>query len=208
MPNLQYEQTALEQWGVMHVAGLDEAGRGSIAGPVVAAAVMLPLDEPDLLGRLAGVDDSKRLNEHRREALQELILETALTSSVGSSSAKEIDDHGIIAATKLAMRRALEQLQPAAQFLLIDGRLRLSRVNLPQQSIIRGDSASLSIAAASILAKVSRDREMRRQDERYPHYGFTRHKGYGTPEHMAALAVYGPCPLHRRSFAPLRGSLF
>ena len=207
MPDLSLEQWVETEFGVTFVAGLDEAGRGAIAGPVVAAAVILPLDRPEIRQQLAQVNDSKQLTPARREATFDLIAAYALTTGVGRSSAVEIDRLGIMAANRLAMRRAIAQLDPVPQFLLLDGRMRLPAVYLPQRAIVRGDTRSLSIAAASILAKVSRDREMIALDDRYPVYGLRYHKGYCTRAHEAALAAHGPCPIHRHSFAPIRRPL-
>lgn len=204
MANLDFETAVLNQTGLIHIAGLDEAGRGAIAGPVVAAAVILPLDLPGKLALLSGVNDSKQLTAKKRDSLFDLIIEHALAYGIGSSSAGDIDQIGIIPANVQAMQQALVQLQTPAQYLLLDGRMRLKNVPLPQQSIIKGDQKSLSIAAASILAKVSRDREMVALDERYPVFGFAQHKGYCTRQHESALEKYGPCPIHRQTFAPIR----
>ena len=191
----------------MFVAGLDEAGRGALAGPVTAAAVILPLDAPAHINSLHEVNDSKQLSAKTREALFARITQHALAYGIGTVAAAVIDEIGIIPATKQAMVTAVSQLTPPAQFLLIDGRIRLKTLSTPQQAIIRGDSKSLSIAAASILAKVTRDRLLIELDETYPRYGFARHKGYGTAQHLAALEKYGPCPLHRHSFAPIKRPL-
>jgi ribonuclease HII len=207
-PTLELEYRVYQQTGFSLIAGLDEAGRGAIAGPVVAAAVILPLDQPDLLQVLAGVNDSKQLSAGQRERLYDLVREQALAYGVGYSSAADVDRLGILPANALAMELALARLHPAANYLLLDGRMRLRNVPLPQEAIIRGDSRSLSIAAASILAKVSRDREMVDWHGRYPDYGFDRHKGYCTRQHEAALALHGPCPIHRQTFAPIRRPMF
>lgn len=207
MPTIELETAVSQTHHTQRIAGLDEAGRGALAGPVVAAAVILPLANADALAALADVNDSKQLSARRRETLFELITRHALAFGIGSTSAARIDAVGILPATRLAMVQALSQLTPAPEFLLIDGRLRLRTLPTPQQSVIRGDSLSLSIAAASILAKVTRDRWMINQDAAHPTYGFARHKGYGTAAHRAALSTYGPCPLHRRSFDPLRSTL-
>ncbi len=207
MPNLHFENGVWKETGSSLIAGLDEAGRGALAGPVVAAAVILPLDSPPRLQQLDEVNDSKQLSAKKRDQLYALIIANALSFGVGATPAAEIDQIGIIPATKLAMLAALEQLQPSAAYLLIDGRIRLKNIPLPQQSIIRGDSKSLSIAAASILAKVTRDRIMVALDARYPAYGFARHKGYGTEFHRGAIARLGPMPEHRMSFSPLRTPL-
>jgi len=153
MPNIELESTASVEIGSQLIAGLDEAGRGAVAGPVVAAAAILPLNEPRLLSRLAEVDDSKQIPPEKRELLYDVIVQVALSFGVGSASAVEVDSFGIIGATTLAMQRAAAQLDPQPRFLLIDGRIRLTNLPLPQRSIIRGDSASLSIAAASIVPR-------------------------------------------------------
>lgn len=198
------EEMALLFRGYRWIAGLDEVGRGCWAGPVVAAAVVLPLErlrqQPALLD---GVDDSKRLSPHRREVLAERIREVAVGLAVGEVSPALVDALGIVRATTLAMRRAVVALPQEPDFLLIDGRLRLD-LAIPQRALVRGDSSSLSIAAASIVAKVHRDRLMAAWAGRYPGYGFAEHKGYGTRRHQAALERLGPCPLHRGTFAPLR----
>ncbi len=204
LPDLQLERALLRECGAGGVAGVDEAGRGALAGPVFAAAVVLPLDDPDLLAALHGVRDSKLLAAAARERLFPIICDRAVAFGVGQADAATIDRVNILAATRLAMATAIHALTPAAAALLIDGPIRLAAVPLPQRGVIGGDRLSLSIAAASILAKVSRDRHMIVLDARYHGYGFARHKGYGTAEHLAALAALGPCPEHRLSFAPLR----
>jgi ribonuclease HII len=206
MATLALETAVFQQHHFTYIAGLDEAGRGALAGPVVAAAVILPLnDQMETL--LHGVNDSKQLTAKRREILFHLIVEHALAYGISQQPAAMIDEIGILPANKLAMQAAVSQLIPQPEFLLIDGRIRLPQLNIPQQAIVRGDSASLSIAAASILAKVTRDRLMVQLDGQYPRYGFARHKGYGTEFHRAAIAQYGPCPQHRHSFAPIRQPL-
>jgi ribonuclease HII len=208
IPDLELERALAAESGVSWVAGVDEAGRGALAGPVFAAAVILPLEVHEILERLAGVRDSKLLTPGMREKLFPIICECAPGFGIGSASAEWIDRFGILPATRRAMTNAIRDLAPAAEAVLVDGPLRLFGMNLPQRPIVRGDQLSMSIAAASILAKVSRDRYMIALDERYPDYGFARHKGYGTAEHLAALGRLGPCPEHRRSFAPLRLALF
>jgi ribonuclease HII len=205
--SLEFETKVLEGGDYTIIAGLDEAGRGALAGPVVAAAVVLPVSSLDILRRLSDVNDSKKLSPRKRSDLAPIIMEVAVTYGVGSRPAEYIDQHGIIASTKQAMLDALAQTDPQAEYLLIDGRIRLPRSLLPQQSIIRGDSKSLSIAAASILAKVERDQMMTDLDSHYPAYNFAQHKGYATQEHRDTLARLGPTPEHRQSFAPLRASL-
>ena len=204
LPDLQLERAFLEECGAGCVAGVDEAGRGALAGPVFAAAVVLPLGDPHLLAVLQGVRDSKLLSAAARARFFPVICDHAVAFGVGQADAPTIDRVNILAATRLAMVAAIHALAPAAAALLIDGPIRLAAVALPQRGVIRGDRLSLSIAAASILAKVSRDRHMIALDAQYPGYGFARHKGYGTAEHLAALAALGPCPEHRLSFAPLR----
>jgi ribonuclease HII len=189
--------------GYLRVAGLDEAGRGAWAGPVVAAAVVLPPDNPKLAKCLAGVRDSKMLSAARREALLPVVEGQALAWAVGVVAPQEIDEVGIVPATRQAMGQALQALSPAPDHLLLD-HISLPGVLLPQQSLPKGDARVLSIAAASIIAKVSRDQMMVKLNEQYPGYGFARHKGYGTAEHRAALADLGPCQIHRLSFAPFR----
>ena len=206
MANLALETAVSHQHHITHIAGLDEAGRGALAGPVVAAAVILPLND-QIETLLHGVNDSKQLSAKKREVLFELICQHALAYGIGQQPAAVIDAIGILPANKLAMQTAVTQLTPTPQFLLIDGRIRLPQLNIRQQSIIRGDSQSLSIAAASILAKVTRDRLMCELDGQFPHYGFAQHKGYGTELHRAAIAQHGPCPQHRHSFAPIRQPL-
>jgi ribonuclease HII len=183
---------------VAHVAGVDEAGMSPLAGPVAAAAVIFAPGT-----RIPKVDDSKRLTAEEREELAPLIRERALAWAVAYTEVDEIDCINIYWAGLAAMRRAIEALSPAAEHLLIDAR-RLRDVPLPQQPIIKGDTKSLSIAAASILAKTTRDARMRALDDVYPGYGFSRHKGYPVPEHQRALRKLGPCPIHRRSFAIVR----
>lgn len=180
--------------GYETVCGVDEAGRGPLAGPVCAAAVILPrgLDIP-------GLNDSKKLTAKRREALYDIITEQALAYGIAFASEQEIDEINILQATFLAMERAMAQLAPPPELALIDGN-RSKDFGLPVRTIVKGDSLSASIAAASILAKVTRDRLMEQYDEQYPQYGFAVHKGYGTKRHYAALREYGPCPIHRQTF--------
>jgi len=193
---------ALLKQGYCFIAGLDEAGRGCLAGPVVAAAVILPL-EKDCLSIFVGVRDSKQLLPHARESLYQVIMQHAVAVAVGFGSVALIDERNILQATKYAMRAAIAELSTAPQALLLDALL-LSDISLPQRSIIKGDASCLSIAAASIVAKVTRDRLMLELHELYPAYGFAQHKGYGTEAHLAALHEHGACPIHRRSFAPVR----
>ena len=201
-PTLE-EEIALFEQGYFFVAGLDEAGRGCLAGPVVAAAVVLPLADSELAARLSGVRDSKQISSQERERLNEVIRRHALAVGVGFGSVELIDERNILQATKCAMRSALDQLLFPVQALLLDALL-LPDIPLPQRSIIKGDTRCLSIAAASIVAKVSRDRLMLQLHEAYPAYGFNQHKGYGTAAHLEALQKHGVTPHHRRSFAPVR----
>jgi ribonuclease HII len=205
--NLDLEFAVVESSGELLIAGIDEAGRGAIAGPVYAAAVILSLKDLESLSNLSQVDDSKKKTARQREELYLLIRSNALAYGVGSSSAEAIDQEGIISANAQAMMNAVAKLDPDAGYLLIDGRMRLKNLSIPQESIIRGDSKSLSIAAASILAKVSRDRYMASLALRHPGYGFERNKGYCTPEHVSALDRLGPISEHRHSFAPIRLTL-
>ncbi|HKU43631.1 MAG TPA: ribonuclease HII [Polyangiales bacterium] len=197
---LRYE-TQLWAAGVLHVAGVDEAGMSPLAGPVAAAAVVFAPGS-----RIPGVDDSKKLDARTRDELAVAIKETAVAWAVGFAEVDEIDRINIYWAGLLAMRRAVEGLQVAPQHLLLDARV-LKDVPLPQERIVKGDAKSLSIAAASILAKTSRDALMAKLDGEYPGYGFAKHKGYPVKEHVSALKKLGACPHHRRSFAPVREAL-
>lgn len=201
-PDLHKELALIEQ-GYRFVAGLDEAGRGAWAGPVVAAAVILPPNQADLSERLTELNDSKKLTPSIRERLFDLIQEAALAVSVGSAPAAMVDEINVVEATRYAMQQALEKLALAPDYLLID-HLKLPTFDIPQQSFPKAESISLSVAAASVIAKVSRDRVMTQFHHTYPDYAFDRHKGYGTAAHRQALVAYGPCPLHRMSYAPLK----
>ena len=192
------------QSGHCVVVGLDEAGRGTWAGPVAAGAVALSSDSLGRLAALDGVRDSKMLTPRAREELEPRIVNAALAVGFGLASAAEIDAIGILPATRLAMRRAVAALSLQVDFLLIDA-VRLPQVHISQKSIVKGDALCLSVAASSIVAKVRRDRLMAELDAMYPGYGFARHKGYGTARHWASLQALGPCPIHRRTFAPIRG---
>ena len=197
MPSLFYE-SAKQQEGFQCVAGIDEAGRGPLAGPVSAAAVILPeAFSHDLL------NDSKKLNAEQREALYEELTQSAdIHWSISHGGVDEIETVNILRSTHAAMIRAVETLDPRPDFCLIDG-LDVPGFPLPSGGLVKGDSKSFSIAAASILAKVSRDRLMMDYAVMYPEYGFDQHKGYGTKRHLEALRKYGPCPIHRRSFSPV-----
>lgn len=206
LPNLHKEMTLREQ-GFRFIAGLDEAGRGAWAGPVAAAAVILPLDRPDLAAVLAGLDDSKKLRPHQREQFFELIHEVALVVGVGLVSAARVDELNVLEATRQAMQQALSALKVLPDYLLLD-HVRLPAVALPQDAFPKADSISLTVAAASVVAKVTRDRLMVQYDQEHPGYAFGRHKGYGTAAHQVALAELGPSPLHRMSYKPVKAALF
>ncbi len=197
-PMLEAEREAYGQ-GFRRIAGVDEAGRGPLAGPIVAGAAILaePID---------GLNDSKQLSETRREQLFAELHAGAHALAIIVIDASEIDAHGIQQANYGSMARAVMALEPAADFALIDG-FAVPGCALPQRKMIKGDARSMSIAAGSILAKVTRDRIMIDLDAKYPEYGFAKHKGYGTKAHLEMLAKYGPCPAHRRSFQPLAGRL-
>ena len=197
-PDLTYELNLRSYY--RHIAGLDEAGRGALAGPVAVGAVILPLDEPLLLQSLEGVRDSKQLTHLERQSLAPRIKETALNWSVAFASAEEIDQHGIVPATRLAALRALEGLSISPQYLLTDFRLELPQLDLPQTALVKGDALCLSIAAASILAKTTRDALMLEMDSQYRGYGLGKHKGYGTLSHRLAMKKLGMSPIHRRTF--------
>ncbi len=201
-PSLE-EERALQSQGYRAIAGLDEAGRGAWAGPLVAGAAILPLDSPTLPKDLAGLRDSKRLTPRCRADFYERIGQRASALGVGVVSSALLDESGVVAATRLAMKRALDNLVVPVDYLLIDF-LPLSYRALPYMSIAGGDDLCFSIAAASIVAKVTRDRMMVALDRVFPRYGFAQHKGYGTPQHREALVHLGPCPIHRLSYAPMR----
>ena len=190
---LEYEKEAIAK-GYKAVCGVDEAGRGPLAGPVCAAAVILPENTV-----IEGVNDSKKLSEKKREALFDVIKEQALSYSIAFASVEEIEDINILNATMLAMKRAVEGLDVKADYAMIDGN-RLPDLSIDSEFIIKGDAKSMSIACASILAKVSRDRLLYEYAEEYPEYLFDKHKGYGTKVHVEAIKKYGPCPYHRLSF--------
>lgn len=180
--------------GYSALCGVDEAGRGPLVGPVVAAAVILP---PDL--QLEGINDSKKLSEKKREALFDVIKERAVAYGIGMADHKEIDEMNILQATFLAMRRAVEAMGVTPAMVLVDGN-QDPKLGLPTRTVVKGDATSASIAAASILAKVTRDRILIDMDKEYPQYHFAKHKGYGTKDHYAQLMEHGMCPYHRRTF--------
>lgn len=203
----KFEQ-ALLRGGIRCIAGIDEAGRGPIAGPVVAAAVVLPIAwvSTGLPAQLAGLTDSKQLTPRQREAYFELLTAFyKVRFAIEQVEAHTIDKINILQATHLAMAAAIAKLEPPPEHVLVDGGF-VPTITLPQTSIIKGDALSFSIAAASVIAKVTRDRLMLEFDRLWPEYGFAQHKGYGTPKHIAALERYGPCPIHRQTFAPVRVS--
>ncbi len=195
-------ENAARQAGFLRIAGVDEVGRGALAGPVVAACVVLP---PDF--DLAGIDDSKKLTERQRERAEARIRAEAAAIGIGSVEPELIDRINILQATHEAMRLAYAQIVPCPDFVLIDGLPVRSFPCADTLALVQGDSQSASIAAASVVAKVARDRLMRAYDLVYPEYGFAGHKGYGSAKHLAALAQHGPCPIHRRSFSPVAAAL-
>ncbi|MDD5454242.1 MAG: ribonuclease HII [Candidatus Ratteibacteria bacterium] len=200
-PNDIYE-SKLWHRDIKFVAGIDEAGRGPLAGPVVAAAVIFhPFKKID------GIKDSKQLSPSKREELFELISKEALDWGVGIVSERIIEKINILQATRLAMLKAVQEIKTHPEFLLIDGHISVD-VEIPQQPIIDGDGKSFSIGAASIIAKVTRDRMMQKYHKLFPEYGFDKHKGYGTQKHFQALQTYGPCPIHRRTYEPVEKLLW
>ena len=196
------QEAVLQAQGYRLIAGVDEVGRGALAGPVMAAAVVLPLSAD--LPWLRLVRDSKQLSPKQRERVFDLVQRAGIPFGLGSVPHATIDEVGIVQATRMAMAQAVESLPSRPDFLLVDA-LSLPEVDLPQKGIIRGDQLSFSIACASIVAKVSRDRQMMELDGMYPGYGLARHKGYGTRQHLQCLGQLGPCAIHRRSFAPVLG---
>ncbi len=194
MPDLELEKAAVNS-GFKYICGVDEAGRGPLAGPVCAAAVILPEDI-----QIEGLNDSKKLSEKKREALFDVICEKALSYSIAYGTLEEIEELNILEATFIAMNRAIEGLDIKADFALIDGNREPKGIKIPCQTVVKGDAKSASIAAASILAKVTRDRLLLEYDEKYPEYNFKKHKGYGTKEHTDLILKYGPSEIHRMSF--------
>lgn len=194
MPDFSFEKEMLEK-GYKCVCGVDEAGRGPLAGPVCAAAVILPVD-----CEIEGLNDSKKISEKKRELLFDIIVEKALAYSIAFGSVEEIEEHNILQATYIAMNRAIDGLSVNADFALIDGNRVPKGIAIPCETVVKGDAKSCSIAAASILAKVTRDRLMLEYDEKYPQYLFAQHKGYGTKAHYDAIKQHGVCEIHRLSF--------
>ncbi len=197
--NLLVLESRLWDRGFQSVAGVDEVGRGPLAGPVVAACVVLPQDFS-----VPEVNDSKKLSPAKREKLFDLIMQHAQQVGVGVVTEKVIDKLNILNASLQAMRQAIDQLQSAPDFVLVDGNQKIPNLSLPQMPVIKGDSLSLSIAAASIVAKVTRDRIMLEYHKQYPEFNFAHHKGYATKTHVEALRTFGPCRIHRRSFSLVR----
>lgn len=193
MDKLAYEKQLLKE-GCKYICGVDEVGRGPLAGPVVCAAVIMPLDDI-----IDGVDDSKKLSAKKREALSEQILKKAVAVNISLIEAEKIDEINILEATKLCMKNAVEGLEIKPDFVLTDGNMRLD-ISVPQQSLVKGDALSYSIGAASIVAKVYRDKLMDDYTKEYPQYGFEKNKGYGTAVHIDAIKKFGLTPIHRRSF--------
>ena len=193
--NLKQIEKSFHEKGIKYIAGIDEAGRGPLAGPVVVASVIMPEDS-----MIEGVNDSKKVSEKKREKLYDLILEEAVSYGIGIIYQDEIDKINILQATKKGLTEAVEQMDIKPDLIMVDALTGIDTLGIPYQSIIKGDAKCYSISAASIIAKVTRDRIMREWDKVYPEYGFASHKGYGTAKHISALKEYGPCPIHRRSF--------
>lgn len=194
MPDFELEKSLIAQ-GKNYICGVDEAGRGPLAGPVCAAAVILPEDCV-----IEGLNDSKKLSEKKREALYDIIIEKAISYSIAFGTLEEIEEYNILEATYIAMNRAIDGLDIKPDYALIDGNRVPKGIKVPCDTVVKGDSKSFSIAAASILAKVTRDRLLLQYDELYPEYNFKKHKGYGTKEHYEAINKYGVCKIHRLSF--------
>lgn len=181
--------------GFEHICGIDEAGRGPLAGPVVVASVIMPKDS-----MIEGVNDSKKISEKKREKLYDLIIDEAISYGVGIIDHKEIDEKNILNATKEGLTTSIKELKVKPDIILVDALTKIETMGIPYRSVIKGDAKIYSIACASIIAKVTRDRIMREWDKVYSEYGFATHKGYGTAKHLAAIKEYGLCPIHRRSF--------
>jgi len=206
MYNLETEKQYFIQ-GYKHLGGIDEAGRGPLAGPVVAACVVCNSDLENQIksnAQLKDIKDSKKISEKKREALYDTIMDSFASVGVGICDHETIDRINILQATFLAMKKAIGNLKIKPDFILLDGKMPIPNSSLAQKPIIQGDNVVFSIAAASIIAKVTRDRIMRVCHEEYPEYDFDKHKGYGTKKHMEALNAHGPCPIHRQSFAPVK----
>ena len=195
LAKLKEMERELYQKGFQKICGIDEAGRGPLAGPVVIAGVIMPPDS-----KIEGVNDSKKVAEKKREKLYDLILEEAISYSVAIIGQDVIDEINILNATKQGVTKVVEELNIKPDLILVDALTQINTKGIPYESIVKGDAKCYSIAAASIIAKVTRDRIMREWEEVYPQYGFSGHKGYGTAKHIAAIKEYGLCPIHRRSF--------
>lgn len=195
LQQLKQIENELYHKNIQYICGIDEAGRGPLAGPVVVASVIMPKDS-----MIEGVNDSKKVSEKKREAIYEQIIEEAISYGVGIIGQEEIDELNILNATKKALTMSLQELKVKPELILVDALEKIDTLQIPYQSIIKGDAKTYCIAAASIVAKVTRDRIMRQWDEVYPQYGFIGHKGYGTKAHIEAIKEYGICPLHRKSF--------
>jgi len=197
MVHFKIEQQ-LKKKGFKYIAGVDEAGRGPLAGPVVAAAVILPLGI-----RIKDLDDSKKISSKTRERLYKIIISKAMAVGIAAISEKEIDNTNILKATFTAMGKAINKLKICPDHLIVDGNKKIPYIDISQTDVVGGDGISASVAAASIVAKVFRDKYMAKLHKKYPEYGFCRHKGYGTKAHMEAIKRHGPCPAHRKTFAPI-----
>ena len=195
MSRLKKTDKEFYDMGLNYICGIDEAGRGPLAGPVVVASVIMPKDS-----RIEGVNDSKKVSEKKREKLYDQIIEEAISYGIGIIYQDEIDEINILQATKKGLTEALKSMKVKPDAILVDALTGIDTLGIPYKSIIKGDATSYSIAAASIIAKVTRDRIMREWDSVYPEYGFAGHKGYGTAKHIAAIKQYGLCPIHRKSF--------
>ena len=193
--NLKQYENELRNKGYKYICGIDEAGRGPLAGPVVVASVIMPENS-----MIEGVNDSKKVSEKKREKLYDLILEEAISYGVGIIGQDEIDDINILNATKKGLTVSLKELTQKPDLIIVDDLTNIDTLGTPYESIIKGDAKCYSISAASIIAKVTRDRIMREWDKIYPQYGFAQHKGYGTSAHISSIKEYGPCPLHRKTF--------
>ena len=195
LKNLKKYEEKLRKKGFKYICGIDEAGRGPLAGPVVVASVIMPENS-----MIEGVNDSKKVSEKKREKLYDLILDEAISYGIGIVGQDEIDEINILNATKKGLTMSLQELTQKPDLIIVDALSKINTLGIPYESIIKGDAKCYSISAASIIAKVTRDRIMREWDKIYPQYGFINHKGYGTAKHIEAIKEYGPCPIHRRSF--------
>ena len=195
LKNLKNYENELREKGFKYICGIDEAGRGPLAGPVVVASVILPENS-----MIEGINDSKKVSEKKREKLYDLIIEEAISYGVGIIGQDEIDDINILNATKKGLTLSLQELTKRPDLIIVDALSKINTLGIPYESIIKGDAKCYSISAASIIAKVTRDRIMREWDKVFPQYGFATHKGYGTSSHINAIKEYGICPIHRKTF--------